>query len=71
MVRCSKKYVWGFEYYSINTEEIPYRGNNGFMWKADFAGIFLKNFGGMKEVKREYYKYVNSDNVDCMYLLEK
>jgi len=71
MVRCSKKYIWGFEYFSENITDIPYRDNIGFLWKADFSKIFLQNFSQLKEVKRHYFKYVNSDNVDCMYLLEK
>jgi pseudaminic acid biosynthesis-associated methylase len=71
MVRCSKKYIWGFEYFAENVQEIPYRGNTGFLWKADFAKEFCQHFPQLKELKREYYKYVNSDNVDYMYLLEK
>jgi len=71
MVRCSKKYIWGFEYFSENLEDIMYRGNPGFLWKADFAKIFIQNSPELKEIKREFFKYVDSENKDYMYLLEK
>jgi len=71
MVRCSKKYIWGFEYFSNEVTDINYRGNPGFLWKADFAKIFMQHHPELKEVKREYYKYVADNNVDYMYLLEK
>jgi pseudaminic acid biosynthesis-associated methylase len=74
MVRCSKKYIWGFEYYADSVTNINYRGNEGFLWKADFAEIFLKNFSNLKLVKKVIYPFVNDvekGNKDCMYLLEK
>ena len=71
MIRCSKKYIWGFEYYSPELKTLNYRGNEGYLWKADFAKIFLSMSPGLKEIKREYYKYTYDDNVDVMYLLEK
>jgi len=71
MVRCSRKYIWGFEYYANETIGLEYRGNMGFLWKADFAGIFTSMFPQLKEIKRKYFKYLQSENVDVMYLLEK
>ena len=74
MVRCSRRYIWGFEYYSPELAEIPYRGNQGFLWKADYAGLFQQRHPSLRLVKQELYPYVNaseSGNVDCMYLLEK
>lgn len=74
MVRCSKRYIWGFEYYSPDVKSIPYRGNEGFLWKADYAALFQQRHPSLKLVKQELYPYVNaseSGNVDYMYLLEK
>ncbi|QHT68817.1 methyltransferase domain-containing protein [Rhodocytophaga rosea] len=71
MVRCSRRYILGFEYYAAYVQSINYRGNEGFLWKADYAGLFRKTEPTLKEVKKEYYKYVKDDNVDAMYLLEK
>ena len=74
MVRCSRRYIWGWEYYAPTTTAIPYRGNEGFLWKADFAQLFLANFPELRLVKQELYPYVaaaEQGNTDVMYLLEK
>ena len=72
MYRCSKKYIWGFEYFSENVTDINYRGHDNYLWKADYATLFMKQFPDLKLVKREKYAYLeNPQNVDCMYLLEK
>lgn len=70
MYRCTKKHIWGFEYFSDTLSEINYRGNINLLWKSDFSQEFQK-FTSAKEIKRTTYKYVNSDNVDMMYLLER
>lgn len=70
MYRCTKKHIWGFEYFSDTLSEINYRGNTNLLWKSDFSQEFQK-FTSAKEIKRTTYKYVNSDNVDMMYLLER
>lgn len=72
--RCTKKYIWGFEYYAEKPEEINYRGNRDVLWKADFADLFLKNFPDLRLKKKKLYPYINieeASNVDSMYLLEK
>ncbi|MDQ3049037.1 MAG: methyltransferase domain-containing protein [Bacteroidota bacterium] len=72
MYRCSKKYIWGFEYYAENVTEINYRGHSNYLWKADYAALFIKQFPDLKLVKKEMFPYVgNPSNVDYMYLLEK
>ena len=72
MYRCSNKYIWGFEYYSEKLTEINYRGHENYLWKADYASLFMQQFPDLKLVKREKYPYVESpENVDHMYLLEK
>jgi pseudaminic acid biosynthesis-associated methylase len=71
MVRCTKEYIMGFEYYAQHLEDVNYRGNIGFLWKADFAKIFTDSFPGLTEVKRHYYKYLNNENTDFAYLLKK
>jgi len=71
IVRCSKKYIWGFEYYSKKTVEIDYRGKKGYLWKNDFARVYLENFPQLKLVKEKKFKYVGSENEDTMFLLKK
>lgn len=74
MHRCSNKYIMGWEYYADDIQEINYRGNTGYLWKADFAGIFMKNFPDLKEVSRSKIPYTSEKekgNVDELYLLSK
>lgn len=74
IVRCSRRYIWGFEYFAPELAAVPYRGNEGFLWKADYAQLFLKQFSELRLVKQELYSYVTNaerGNQDVMYLLEK
>jgi pseudaminic acid biosynthesis-associated methylase len=74
MIRCTSKYIWGFEYYSPKLQEINYRGNSGFLWKADYAELFLKQSGNFEMVKKKIYPYLTEaekGNEDIMYLLRK
>jgi pseudaminic acid biosynthesis-associated methylase len=70
MVRLTKKYIWGFEYYAEELTEISYRGNENAMWKGNYAQLFLEKFPNTKLVKKELLKYKNSNNVDMMYIIE-
>ena len=70
--RCTKKYIWGYEYYSDEYTMINYRGEDNLLWKADFAKLFIKRYKDLKVVKEEKYVHLdNPENVDAMYLLEK
>ncbi len=74
MVRCSKKYIWGFEYYNDEIKQLNYRGNEGYMWKTDFAAVFQKNFGNLELINKKKYPYISDrekGNEDVMFLLEK
>ena len=73
IVRCSKKYVSGFEYHVDGaTENLNYRGNEGFLWKADFCGIYNKSFPNLTTIQKDFYPYTIDKNlVDCMFLIEK
>lgn len=69
--RCSRRYIWGFEYFAETYTEVTYRGHDGLLWKTDFAKLYQTYFPDLKLVKKEMYPYVGSENVDCMFLLEK
>lgn len=69
--RCTRKYIWGFEYYADKYTEIPYRGQRNLLWKADFAKLYLNQFGDLELVKEEHLKYLDNDNVDTMFLFRK
>jgi pseudaminic acid biosynthesis-associated methylase len=71
IVRCSRRYVWGFEYYADKVVDIHYRGHSNLLWKMDYKQTYIDAVKGLKLVKAKKYKYLNSPNVDEMYLLEK
>ena len=71
MYRCTREYIWGFEYYADHYIEIPYRGHKNILWKADFARLSLEQFEDLEVVKEERFKYLENENVDCMFLLRK
>jgi pseudaminic acid biosynthesis-associated methylase len=69
--RCTKKYIFGFEYYSDEIREILYRGNRDLLWKADFVEKYLELFEDLTLVKEERIKYLGNENLDTMFLLKK
>jgi len=70
--RCSKKYIWGFEYFAESYQEIEYRGKSELLWKTDFPQLYLDTFDDLKLIKEKKYEFKdNNKNVDVMYLLEK
>ncbi len=74
MYRCSKQYISGFEYFAKEVTHINYRGNEGFLWKADYSKIFQEQFADLKEINRDFYPYITEaekGNVDYFYLLKK
>ena len=74
MHRCSRKYIWGFEYYADKVTSIKYRVNEGFLWKANYGKLMRDQFGNLSLINEELYPYVTEaekGNIDFMYLLEK
>ncbi len=71
IVRCSKQYIMGWEYYNEKIKEINYRDNHGFMWKADFADIYKTSFPGLNVKAEHHIEYVANKNQDSIFLLEK
>jgi len=69
--RCSKKYIWGFEYYSDKYEDVNYRENSNLLWKGNFVEMYLEQLNKLEVVKEKRFKYINSENFDSMYLLKK
>ncbi|MCR8632374.1 MULTISPECIES: pseudaminic acid biosynthesis-associated methylase [Paenibacillus] len=70
--RTSKRYIWGFEYYSGEYEEINYRGHEGKLWRTNFVDLYLKLFPDLKLIKEQKYPYLTKEkHVDQMFLLEK
>ena len=69
--RCSKRYIWCLEPFSESIQEVCYHGENNMMWKGNFCKIFLENFSNVKLVKKRKLKYLENNNFDKMFLLEK
>jgi len=69
--RCTREYIWGFEYYADHYTEVVYRGHNNLLWKTDFMKLYLDQFGDLGFVKEERLNYLDSDNEDSMFLLKK
>ena len=44
IVRCSKRYVLCGEYYADELTEVPYRGQEGALFKQDFGGLYQRLF---------------------------
>jgi pseudaminic acid biosynthesis-associated methylase len=71
IVRCSKGFIWGFEYFNETSVEIPYRGNRNVLWKTDFPKLYKTLFPTLKLVQQKLYKDLGSENRDVMYLFKK
>jgi len=71
ILRCSREYIWGFEYHADEHTEITYRGHKELLWKANYAKLYLEQFEELKIIKEERLKYLTNDNVDAMFLLRK
>ncbi len=72
--RCTRRYVMGFEYKAAEVTRIPYRGHDGFLWKADFAGIYTSHFSDLTKVYERIYPYLSdqeSGNQDSVFVLQK
>jgi len=44
MVRVARRYVLCGEYYDAETVEVPYRGNEGALFRRDYGGLFAEMF---------------------------
>lgn len=70
--RCTKQYIWCFEYYSDVYTKIEYREHTDLLWKANFSQLFLKHFNNVILVKEEHFRWLDNDNnIDFMFLLQK
>lgn len=54
--RCTRKYIWGFEYYADQYTEILYRGHKGLLWKTNFAKLYCEQFSDLKLVQEKRFK---------------
>ncbi|HEX3352463.1 MAG TPA: pseudaminic acid biosynthesis-associated methylase [Terriglobales bacterium] len=69
--RCAKRWIWGFEYYAPQMTEVVYRGHESLLWKADYARVYLQQFSGLELLREERLRYLENENVDTAFLLER
>ena len=69
--RCAKTWIWGMEYYAPEVAEVNYRGHDDLLWKMDYANRYLDRFADLELVREQRVPYLNSSNVDTMYLLKR
>jgi len=69
--RCAKTWIWGLEYYAPETTEVNYRGHDDLLWKMDYVKCYLDRFSDLELVREQRLPYLNSSNVDTMYLLKR
>lgn len=48
MYRCSRRHLLVAEYFSPSTVEVPYRGQEGALFKRDFGSLFLEQFSDLR-----------------------
>lgn len=69
--RCTREYIWGFEYYADGYQEVNYRGPSDLLWKTDFVKLWLEYSPNLALTKEERFKYLENENIDTMFLLRK
>ena len=69
--RVTKQYIWGLEYYADKYEEVVYRGKKNMLWKTNFPKLYIDLFPNLKLVKEKKVQYLDSENVDKMFLFKK
>lgn len=71
MHRCTRTFIWGWEYFSEEPVHVPYRGQDHLLWKRDFVRLFQQHLPGLECVTERRLKYLQDGNTDTMYLLRK
>jgi ubiquinone/menaquinone biosynthesis C-methylase UbiE len=69
--RCSRSYIFGAEYYAPAVAEVHYRGHDELLWKMDYARQYLQRFDDLGLVQEQRLPYLDTPNVDLMFLLRK
>jgi hypothetical protein len=54
IVRCSRQYILCAEYYADHAVSVPYRGQEGALFKRDFGDLYLRSFPALKLRKNAF-----------------
>ena len=69
--RCSRRYIWCYEYFAEKETEVEYRGKGGLLWKSNYIKLFTDRFSDLSIIRSKRLRYISHDNVDIMFMLEK
>ena len=70
--RCSKKYIFGYEYYQDEYSEKKYVGIERLLWRGNFCSMYLNKFSDLKIVKQKRWAGAfNDSKIYDVFLLEK
>jgi len=69
--RCSREYIWGYEFYADTYTEVRYREHDNLLWKTDFVSLYLELFDDLYLIKENRIKHIDNDNVNTMFLIKK
>jgi pseudaminic acid biosynthesis-associated methylase len=69
--RCTRQWIWAFEYYAPEITEINYRGHENLLWKADYSRIYTDCFADLEKIREQRLRYRQHQNEDSMFLLRR
>jgi len=72
--RCTRRYIWGWEYYAPTSEDIIWHGEIALLWRNDFSGLYQQQCPSLKLIREERFRYLhqgNHESVGSMFLLRK
>ena len=70
IIKLTKKYVFGLEYFSENLMAINYRGVNNVLWKQNFPKLFIQ-YPNITMLRQKKFFYKDENLCDIAYLLKK
>lgn len=69
--RCTRRWIWGFEYYAPQMTEVNYRGHTALLWKTDYVRRYREQFPDLELAREERLQYLDNENIDTVFLLQK
>jgi pseudaminic acid biosynthesis-associated methylase len=69
--RCVKGWIWGFEYFAPEMTEVNYRGHTALLWKTDYARSYLEQFPDLELLREDRLGYLENENIDTAFLLQR
>lgn len=71
IARCSRGWLWGWEYYADKFMNIPYRGRTDLLWKGDYAQLYEEALPEVRRVRQDIVSFIDNGNRNSMFLLRK